>query len=836
MTLVGSLLSFGRRRRALVIAATAILTIVAAFLCTRITFGGDVLNLLPQNSAALRGFRQYIERFGAGDQLYIVFEVAEGAQIEEAGALVDAYLARLGTLDEIGKVDAGLFDAGKNWAYLQERTFQLIGPAQTRAALARFDDAGMRDALARSRDLISTPSPEMRRLVQADPLGLLSLVRDHFAADRSLANLDVSRRGYVSADGRSRLVLASPTGPPFDSDFCHRLFDRLATVEAGARSEVAAAGSPTSPAVRIAYAGGHRIAVETEAIIKREATWNGVTSVAAILVLLLLVFRSPWLFLVGAIPMAVATLTSIAINGLIRDQLSAAATGTSALLFGLGIDGLVLLYARYLEEREASGSAPFAIERLTGAGTSVLLGYLTTAATFFGLTWIDVPGLQELGRLVAVGMLLGGPLTLLLVAALLPAHIARPRALSAFRLAAFVRRRHRVILAVATVITAIAVPATMGLDLDLRLQRLQPDTPAVRMQRDLGARFGVDRDVAIAVADGPDLDALLAIDRRLAQTIQATPPPQGVSGPSRLIPPLEEQAETGRILASVTPDITAIQARLRDRAFEMGFRPGAIDTFIERLPRLLDPAQRLTYQGYVDHGLIDLVARYVVPGVQGVPGAPGRDRVTTAAYVEVNGATDLEKTAEAARQIGAPLVLTGIPIVNADLAGRFPPQVALALGGGTIVVFLLMLTTFRDARLALLALSPTILGLVWAAAILARCSVSLDLFSIFAVLTLVGIGVDYGIHFVHRAATEPAGLDAALARVAPANLLAAAIAVFGVGSLVTSSYPPLQSLGIVTVVGLCMCLVTAVLVLPAMLIALERPASYRSSVNPEPRK
>ena len=48
------------------------------------------------------------------------------------------------------------------------------------------------------------------------------------------------------------------------------------------------------------------------------------------------------------------------------------------------------------------------------------------------------------------------------------------------------------------------------------------------------------------------------------------------------------------------------------------------------------------------------------------------------------------------------------------------------------------------------ALLPTAVGLIWAAGILALAGVELDLFAVFAVVTFVGIGVDYGIHLVHR--------------------------------------------------------------------------------------
>ena len=223
----------------------------------------------------------------------------------------------------------------------------------------------------------------------------------------------------------------------------------------------------------------------------------------------------------------------------------------------------------------------------------------------------------------------------------------------------------------------------------------------------------------------------------------------------------------------------------------------------------------MTYQGYLDHGLGDIVSRYV---------ARGADGYTTVGYVEVGSADDLARAARGGRVgAGAEVTLTGVPVVNAALAARFRTDSSCwAMAVGSVVVFLLILITFRKRRSDVSRAvaddpRPDLGGGAARAA-----GVSLDLFSVFAVLTLIGIGVDYGIHLVHRAATEPAQLDLALARVAPANIVAAGIALLGCGSLAVSTYPPLRSLGIVTVVGLCTCLVAAVLVLPAMLMVTSR--------------
>jgi predicted RND superfamily exporter protein len=108
------------------------------------------------------------------------------------------------------------------------------------------------------------------------------------------------------------------------------------------------------------------------------------------------------------------------------------------------------------------------------------------------------------------------------------------------------------------------------------------------------------------------------------------------------------------------------------------------------------------------------------------------------------------------------------------------------------------------------------LGLLWAAGILGIAGFELDLFSVFAVVTFVGIGVDYGVHLVHRY-RDRGDATAATAELAPVILVAGAITLLGYGTLIGSSYPPLQSIGIVSAVSVLTLMVASVVVLPAMI-------------------
>ena len=56
------------------------------------------------------------------------------------------------------------------------------------------------------------------------------------------------------------------------------------------------------------------------------------------------------------------------------------------MLFGLGIDGVVLLYVRYLDERRVGRDADEAVRRMGGTASSVVLAQATFARILdFGL-------------------------------------------------------------------------------------------------------------------------------------------------------------------------------------------------------------------------------------------------------------------------------------------------------------------------------------------------------------------------------------------------------------------------------------------------------------------
>jgi predicted RND superfamily exporter protein len=795
--LIDVLVTWAYRRRALVIGAAFCILAVSAEGARRLSFETDVLTLLPHDGRVIPAFRTFLSTFGSLDQLYVVFTAPDGSAIADYSDRIDAWIDQLRASPEIDRVDTGVADQSRNVGWLADRQLLLLDERTLDEALDRLRPEGLRAAVADRRELLALPSSNVADLVRHDPAGLFELTQKAFGA-HAPSGMD---GGYVTPDGTSRLVIAHPNRPPYDATFSRALDARLRSI--GAQQAAA------EPGLRVELAGGHRIAVETEAFIRRESIVNTVGSLALILPLLYFVFRSPWLVAIGPLPSALSLIVVLGMLGFAGARLSAAATGSAAMLFGLGVDGVVLLYVSHRLALAKGLDPQEAARAIAEPSKSMLLGMWTTAATFYGLMFVDFPSLQELGRLVGHSMVVCGLATLFLVPATLPRHTRTvQRALVLPGLAAWVLRHRTAIIAGSIVATVLLGGAAARIRINPTLERLRSVTDAAALEARIGSTFGLPGEVSVIIIQGPDLERLLATTETLVSRLAQQLPAVRVEAAPRLLPSLSTQAQRAKRIHASGIVAADVQASLADAAVTAGFQPRAFDAFAERVPRLLDSSLRLTYDGYVSNGFRDLISRFI---------SRSAGEWTLATYVFPTTSNELATIQTIIDDVDPAQTLTGLPLVNKELSRRFLPQFLKGLAIGTLMVLASLVLVFRDWRLCALALLPTFAGLVWTAGVLALAGVELDLFAVFAVVTFVGIGVDYGIHMVHRY-RERRDPSQTVAELAPVILAAAAITLFGYGTLITSSYPPLRSIGLVSAISVCALAVASVILLPALMM------------------
>ena len=818
-------LDFARRRRTAILALALVLTVASGAMLTQVPFESNILKLIPQGGSAVQAFQTYVERFDSLDYVYVLFDAPPGHTIAEYEDVVEAYITELRNVPEIEYVDAALFDADRDWDYLVDRILLLLGRDGASEALEKFEPEGMETALLRSRAALAIPSATMRDLVQRDPLGLVLSLRSRFAGNKGFSQFDPTAEGYVSSDGRSRMVIAKPTGPAFDADFCAQLLVALADVERRVLSELmsdepAFVGDEARPPVGIELAGGYRATYEAETLIRREMELNAFVSLVLLLSVIFIVFRSYWILMCAATTLGLAGLMTMVAVGLARGDLLAAASGGAAMLFGLGIDGIMLLYVRFLEERALGADAETATRSLSTTVSSVLLGYITSVATFAALMFIDFPSLEELGRLVGLGMLLCAGLTLFLVPAFLSFQSASQRPSGRLRsprlprLAELVATRPRAIIWVAGALTLASLVALPRLVVVASLEKIQPRTEGSRVQDELEERFQFPKNVVLVLAEGRELDPVLEKHRILVRELTTDGKKVSLASALAFLPPSSEQAAVSELVTRAGLSAEVVARRLEAAATRAGFRPGVFARFEERLPVLFDPSERITYDGLMEHGLGPVVSRFIVRKDDGY---------MAATYLYAETEPEVSRLAGVVASIDPSFLVTGQSLVNGELRASLLPQFLKGVVIGSVVVILLIYLNFRSVRLTLLCLLPTVLGLLWSTGLFAVTGIELDLFSVFGIVMVIGIGVDYGIHIMHRFQIEGVGsIPDFLPWTGAAIALAAVTTTIGFGTLALSSYAPLGKLGIVSATSVVFIAFASLLVLPVVLGARSR--------------
>jgi len=140
-----------------------------------------------------------------------------------------------------------------------------------------------------------------------------------------------------------------------------------------------------------------------------------------------------------------------------------------------------------------------------------------------------------------------------------------------------------------------------------------------------------------------------------------------------------------------------------------------------------------------------------------------------------------------------------------------------------VIVFLLLWADFKRVHRALIAMIPLALGAVWMVGLMYLAGMKFTFMNFLAVPLIIGIGIDDGVHIMHRWLNEGAGkLQVVFASTGKAILLTSLTTMIAFGSMHFSLFPAWAWFGDGLFLGVGACFLTTVLVMPGILGWIER--------------
>ncbi len=816
------------KRIAIIALAVALL---AAWGASRLSFDPDLLNLIPQKNKQVNDFRKALTDLGTIDYHIVVLDMPKGHDVHEYDSLIDAIAEGYRTNPRIADVSYKIPNPLDFVEDVLPRALLFLTPEELKSVEAKLSDEGIRESVARNHAILQTPQAfAMKTLVQYDPFNLLPIYLNKFKLSGGGFKMDASSGYYLSADHSTLLILTKPKRPAQDVPFGKALLQEGALIEATALKNFQKSVPGSTPLPHIAHTGGYEIANGDADLIRYDVIVNIIGSVIGVLALFLYAFRrGASLFYAGA-PLALGLLLTFGMAGVIYGQLSSASAGFAALLAGLGIDFITVLYGRYVDERNRGESMQHAvITTIRTTMPGVFIAAITTAGTFFAFLATDFRGMTQLGLLTGIGILM----FLLCVMFLLPALIVlserRDRAkapklylhsFGAGRIIDASVARPKATIIGWVIFIAICGALSTRLRFSDNIQDLRAKgNPGVVTQARITEKFGQSFDFMMWVVEGKSLDQVLERTSSATHDLSTLVDDQTIASYqsiSTFLPPRDQQLATIAALQRGAGD-KFNPKRVHDTFYTAlkanGFRTEAYDSYMPLFEQALQPKEPVTLTNLGNPELLKLTERFVKK-------LPNGNWISVIYFYPTGGKWPREvppRLLDVAAKHPNDIV-TGVNLVSGTLRRIVRNDAKNATIIGFIAVAVLMFSSFRTLKMTALTFVPFVAGAAGMLGLMALFNLEFNFMNIFVGLMIIGVATDYAVYMLQRYVENPKTFHKSAHETGKAILMAALTAIVGYGSFAFSHYPGLRSIGYASFFGIGLSGIAAITLLPAILV------------------
>lgn len=824
----------------------------------RLRFDADVLDLLPPQEPSVQGLKLYEQHFTKAEELVITIDATNAdLTLSLAQKLAKTLRAHSNLVSQVTWQPP--------WMEHPEELGEMLGwlwfnqPPPAFADLKeRLAPDNLTNVLQQTKEALATSmSPMDLGRLQYDPYNLMSL-----SAISSVASFsgNQNQQMFASPDGKFRVLYVESAWDLSGYQKCEKWLNRIYGIVDGVKAETRnnpaaesalppganqagktraqpAGGTPApqgaanrapGEAVTLAYTGRPVFVVEVATSMQHDMS-HSVGATSAIIAILFYLMHRRWrpmlwlLVLLGLI-----LICTLALGALVLGSINLVSMGFAAVLLGLAVDYAVVHY------QEALAHPQMTVQEIRRAiSPSILWAAITTMSAFLVLNLGGLPGLGQLGTLVAIGI---GLSALVMVMIYLPPlfrdrgaprpnqpkfhmwhYFVAPHEPPVIGAAMGLTGRVALLLTALVVLTAIGILCWRIPGLDRTANALHPQNSPAQLALDKMTRqLGLPAQPFWLIVSGHDettvYDRLNTADQLLneARTNQ-------LIGKFMLPVTFWPRPEFQRANRPTAALLGREGPLLRDDALDAGFNTNAtalLGPVTQEWQR--DGASTTTGAIWPTNSLSQwLLSRFIARTTNGLlivglvypPSHPEKmaaieslsrhlaEKGSLLSSWDLLGSATLKRVESKMWRLVTPMVV----LVLASLWFAFRRPTEIVLGASVLCM----------SGLCLLAIM-SLTGWTW------------NLMNMMALPLILGTGVDYTI-FIQLALRRHGGdLAAVRHSVGRALMLCGATAVTGFGSLGMSSNPGMASLGRVCAVGIAANMLISVFLLPAWWLLVRR--------------
>jgi len=759
----------------------------------RLRFDTDILSMMPADLPEVKGLKAFHQAFSRDNELIMLIE---GGEADE-GSMPAAAESLAEHLETDGVVKRARWKP--RWSDEPEGIAELLAylwlngdPSATKAMAERLSPVRTSATMRESVGKIGTAMEGMSMVMLAhDPCGFL----DHPAVTQ-LTSTEQGGEAFESPDGRSHLLFAEAPGAIKGYREADMWLKKI-------RASVATWQTGEGKGLNVRLTG--EPAFSSEIGVAMEYDLSGSISITLGLIGILFWWMqrrfSLLLGLVGVLVIVFAVALGIA--GWLYGELSIMALSSIEILIGLAVDyGLVIC-----QEAKVAGHDKHELRK--SSGPPVMCGAITTTVVFLALNLGGLPGMAQLGTIVAIGLAAAGILMLVIYlpfVAKFGVDRAPARGDGKFL------PRHKMAWSVtgALVMAATAILLIHGMpgaEFDSKIMRPRHSNAMEsfeHIQKDFPSWSGNSLGLVVEADNDTEMLQRIAEAQQRVLTIKKYGSISEGKLPAGWWPDAAIQSVNRPLLAQLSAD----RARLLMEADAAGFTEEGIALGKSVLEAMARQTAETAVVFPKSESAREVMRLFVSRKENG--GGYLLGNIEPAVGIDPAG-----KDYESFRSItGNGIWLSGWALfkpaisrlVSKDMTRMLVPMFILLVG--------MMIVIFRKAGDVALALFAMVVCTILLLAIMSVAGLKWNFVNLMATPLLLGTGIDYAIHVTLSLRRTHGDYQELWQGTGKALLFCGASNVIGFGSLVFSSSDALVSLGMVSVIGILLSMGVSIFLLP----------------------
>jgi predicted RND superfamily exporter protein len=316
----------------------------------------------------------------------------------------------------------------------------------------------------------------------------------------------------------------------------------------------------------------------------------------------------------------------------------------------------------------------------------------------------------------------------------------------------------------------------------------------------------------IVTAQGKDLEDALVISEKAQGILEEYPQITKIDGPGIFLPSVSRQQEN--IEKARDLDLEKTQSELKRALVLEGFQLEPFSSFMDTLGRFANgEVSPVTYADISGTPGQTMIKKYI-------------SRADDTWYVSLFAyprSGEWEKDIDRGlvrklKELSPGISVASIAMVIAELKNIITRDFLVATIISILGVLIILIIQFRDIKGVMFCMVSLLMGVLWMVGCMGLFGIPMNFANIVVFPMVIGFGIDNNTHLYHRyKERRHEGVTAMLSFTGRAVIISTLTSLVGFGSLMVSQYGGLKSIGILAVIGLSFCVVTALFVLPSLI-------------------